>query len=83
MKNKEIIKNLAQQNGHTNLDEMQQKNITISYEKPQRSSDDSVELKKTTKGTSWSIKVYGDGFDAMDRANKLYQQCQEKYGGVE
>jgi len=60
---------------------MQQRNVCISYEKPQKTSDDSVELKKTTKGTSWTVKVYGDGAEALDRANKLYEQCEQRYGG--
>jgi len=59
---------------------MQKKSVTTFYESTLPSTSDSVELKKSAKGTTWSIKCYGEASDAYERAKQLYQQCEEQYG---
>ncbi len=46
-------------------------------------SDSSVELSQTSKGTNWKIKCYNaDPEAALKTANKLFDECQKKYGQV-
>jgi hypothetical protein len=70
------IQKVADANG------LQQK-FSIFLESVPKSINDSVELKKTTKGVTWNIKCYGESAEAMQRANKLFDECEEKYGAIE
>lgn len=47
-------------------------------------SDSSIELSQTSKGIpTWKIKVYNNDPEvAMKIANKLFDECKEKYGQV-
>jgi hypothetical protein len=67
------IQQLADAHGLT------QRFFNIQLER-QPQNNDSVELKKSTKGTSWTIKCYGTSNEAVERANKIFDLCQELYG---
>lgn len=70
------IQQLAKQNGlKPNF-----LNISLENETP---NNDSIELKKTTKGVTWNIKCYGEGNEAMQRANTLFDECKKLYGESE
>ena len=70
------IQQIADENG------LQQR-FSIFLETIPKSVNDSVELKKTTKGTTWKIKVYGESAEALKRADELYNECEQKYGDSE
>jgi len=45
------------------------------------SGESSVELVHTTKGDTWKVKVYNnDAIEALQIANKLFEECRKKYG---
>lgn len=67
------IQELADAHGLT------QRFFNIQLER-QPQNNDSIELKKSTKGVSWTIKCYGASDEAVERANKIYELCQELYG---
>lgn len=62
------------------MNDLNQRSFTVTFEKQAKSSDDSVELKKTTKGIVWNIKIYGNGHEALQRASDIHQKCTELYG---
>jgi len=55
-------------------------NQKLNKENVPKSVNDSVELKKTTKGVAWNIKCYGESSEAMERANTLFNECEKMYG---
>ena len=70
------IQKLADENGL-------QPKFSFFLESTPKSVNDSIELKKTSKGTNWTIKVYGESKEAMQRANELFEECKNKYGDEE
>ena len=44
----------------------------------------SVKLSRTTKGTTWEVKVYNsDPNRAFEIADSIYEKCHKKYGATE
>lgn len=71
------IQKIAEENN------LEQRFFNISFEKQTQSNNDSVELKKTSKGVTWSIKCYGKSQEAMKRANEIFDECNNLYGELE
>ena len=43
-------------------------------------SQSSIEIKKTTRGVTFTVKVYNsDPYDALEAANTIFDKCKKKY----
>lgn len=43
-------------------------------------SQSSIEIKKTTRGVTFTVKVYNsDPYNALEAANTIFDKCKKKY----
>jgi hypothetical protein len=60
------------------------KSLVLNVSDVLNDNQSSVKLSRTTKGTTWEIKVYNaDPNRAFEIADNIYGKCISKYGAVE